>query len=176
MRDVARICARVGRFLRPQPWMGGDIMGREVCAMPIHDWTRVEAGIFQHFHLEWISATQRLLNAEILPNGYYALAEQITGGRAPDVLALERIAPPTQNDYGTESSDSGGSAGSVALATAVPRVRFTAEAPTEPYARRQRRISIRHVSDDRVVALVEIVSSGNKDRAPALRTFVEKAI
>ena len=27
--------------------------------MPIHDWTRVDAGIFHHFHQRWIGATTR---------------------------------------------------------------------------------------------------------------------
>ena len=40
--------------------------------MPIHDWTRVDAGIFHHFHLEWISSIQRKLNQGILPADYYA--------------------------------------------------------------------------------------------------------
>src|SRR5580658_5259416 len=34
---------------------------------------------------------------------------------------------------------------------------------------------MRHVSDHRVVAVIEIVSPGNKSTAPALRRFVEKA-
>jgi len=32
---------------------------REVKAMPIHDWTRVDAGLFHDFHHEWISTTKR---------------------------------------------------------------------------------------------------------------------
>ena len=61
--------------------------------MPIHDWTRVGAGIFHHFHHEWISAISRALNAGLLPPDYYALAEQVAGGRGPDVLALETVRP-----------------------------------------------------------------------------------
>lgn len=30
--------------------------------MPVHDWTRVEAGIFHHFHHFWISEIARTLN------------------------------------------------------------------------------------------------------------------
>lgn len=30
--------------------------------MPIHDWTRVEAGIFHDFRHEWISTLRRALN------------------------------------------------------------------------------------------------------------------
>jgi hypothetical protein len=59
--------------------------------VPIHDWTRVEPGIFHDFHPEWISTIKRSLNEGLLPENYYALAEQIAAGREPDVLALERI-------------------------------------------------------------------------------------
>ena len=123
--------------------------------MPIHDWTRVNAGIFHHFHLEWISAISRSLNSGLLPTGYYALAEQVAGGREPDVLALEdtRSRPSGGNGSGRQPEASGGG---VAVAVAPPKVRFTAEAEIDIYAMKQRRVAIRHSSDDRVVALVEI--------------------
>ena len=35
---------------------------------------------------------------------------------------------------------------------------------------------IRHVSGDRIVALIELVSPGNKAARFALRTFVDKAV
>jgi hypothetical protein len=47
--------------------------------MPIHDWTRVDAGIFHHFHLEWIGEISRVLNRGLLPPDHYALAKQIAG-------------------------------------------------------------------------------------------------
>jgi hypothetical protein len=28
--------------------------------MPIHDWTRVDAGIFHHFHQQWIVAITKV--------------------------------------------------------------------------------------------------------------------
>ena len=57
--------------------------------MPIHDWTRVDAGIFHAFHVTWIADLARALNRGLLPPDYYALAEQIVGGREPDVLTLK---------------------------------------------------------------------------------------
>ncbi len=140
--------------------------------MPIHDWTRVDAGIFHHFHLEWISAIQRALNAGILPGGYYALAEQVAGGPRPDVLALERVVPVSGNGSPTSAHSPGG----VALAEAPPKVRFAAELPPNEYTRKQRQVSIRHISNDQVVALVEIVSAGNKEGVTPIREFVEKAV
>jgi len=51
--------------------------------MPVHDWTRVEAGIFHDFHHAWIEEIKRALNRGLLPPDYYALAEQIASGREP---------------------------------------------------------------------------------------------
>lgn len=43
--------------------------------MPIHDWTRVDAGIFHDFHHEWVSTIKNALN-QMLPPNYYALVEK----------------------------------------------------------------------------------------------------
>lgn len=144
--------------------------------MPIHDWTLVDAGIFHDFHHEWISSLKRTLNGGLLPPGFYALAEQIAGGLHPDVLTLDQGsspgAPQGRNGAGAGSN----TAGSVALATSPPRVRFVMRAEEEEYARKTSRIAIRHSSDDRVVALIEIVSPGNKSNRHGLRSFVDKAV
>ena len=60
--------------------------------MPVHDWKPVPAGIFHHFHHEWISQIAFALNSGILPEGYYSLAEQHAAGFGPDVLTLKAIA------------------------------------------------------------------------------------
>lgn len=144
--------------------------------MPIHDWTCVEDGIFHHFHHEWISTISRSLNAGLLPRGFYALAEQITAGREPDVLALEHVSPaPDMNGGNGRAHDSDDASGGVAVQTAPPKVRFTSVAESEKYARKQSRVAIRHVTGDSVVALVEIVSPGNKSSQHALHSFTEKA-
>jgi hypothetical protein len=44
--------------------------------MPIHDWTRVQAGTFHHFHCAWITHMAEALNEGILPAGFYVMAEQ----------------------------------------------------------------------------------------------------
>ncbi len=136
--------------------------------MPIHDWTRVKAGIFHHFHHSWIEEIQRTLNDGRMPPEYYALAEQIAGKIVPDVLALE-VVPSNGQSFGN------GSRGTIAVAVSPPRVRFTAKTDMELYAFKQKSVAIRHSSDDRIVGLVEIVSPGNKGSYAALREFVEKA-
>ena len=46
----------------------------------------------------------------------------------------------------------------------------------EFYRRKQNAVVVRHVSDDHVVAFVEVVSPGNKAGRAAMRSFVEKAV
>jgi hypothetical protein len=103
--------------------------------MPIHDWTRVGQGIFHAFHCAWIAEIQKTLNGGVLPAGYYALAEQISGGIVPDVLALE-VAPPGQEGAGTrEDHIAGGDAGGVAVAISPPKAAIVARVDDLSYPR-----------------------------------------
>ncbi len=136
--------------------------------MPIHDWTRGFPGLFSDFHQEWAPAIKHVLNRGVLPVGYYALLEQIIGGPKPDLLTLQRTDAPPVPSNGPEPGQG------VALAT--PRVRFIETARTEDLSGRRTRVSVRHRSDDHVVAVVEIVSPGNKSSRGALRQFVDKMI
>ena len=43
--------------------------------MPLHDWTRVPAGLFHHFHQFWAVEICRKLNRGRLPPGLSALVE-----------------------------------------------------------------------------------------------------
>src|SRR5207302_1903421 len=67
--------------------------------MPIHDWTRVDAGLFHDFHQDWTIELRRSLNAGRLPAGYIAFADQQVGGPIPDVLTLNRGAKCEENTY-----------------------------------------------------------------------------
>ena len=107
--------------------------------MPIHDWTRVEAGLFHHFHLCWICALSDALNAA-LPSEYFALMAQRKQGPVTDDLTLEQ----------------------------EPRTE------AEIYARKANRLTVRHIRGD-IVAVVEIVSPGNKGSRADFQQFVEKA-
>jgi hypothetical protein len=138
--------------------------------MPVHDWTRVEAGIFHDFHHAWIEEIKRSLNAGLLPHGYYALAEQHAAGFGPDVLTLQGDADEDQ-----ESGPAAGAGGNGGLLLAPPKLSVTAEAEFAFYRRKQSRVVVRHVSGDEIVAMVEIVSPGNKSGKNALGAFAEKA-
>lgn len=132
--------------------------------MPVHDWSRVEDGIFHGFHHLWITTIHGSLN-RVLPPGYYALPDQVAGPGHPDVLGLQYSRPPT-------TAPTGGHPGAVAVAEPTTRFRDTA-APRRP-ARRRKRVAIRHVSGDRIVALVEIVSASNKATRDEFRAFADK--
>jgi hypothetical protein len=137
--------------------------------MPVHDWTRVDAGIFHAFHHRWISAISDALNQGILPSNYYALPEQHAAGFGPDVLTL-------QGSRGQESEEEASAAGGGAkLAIAKPLLEPTAETDMEFYRRKENVLVVRHVSGDRVVAMIEIVSPGNKSTRHAFRSLLEKA-
>jgi hypothetical protein len=134
--------------------------------MPVHDWTRVDAGTFHAFHTAWVTHLSEALNGGLLPSGYYALPEQHLGRSIADVLTLH-VSPATTTPAPTGD-------GGLAVADAPPRVgrRLTAS----PAARARRRtIAVRHVSGHRVVALVEIVSPANKDRLAHVEDLVAKA-
>jgi Protein of unknown function (DUF4058) len=136
--------------------------------MPIHDWGRVDAGIFHHFHHGWIEEIARALNRGLLPPEYYALAEQVAGGLIPDVLTLER---PDRSPL-----PSGDPSGGVAVAAVPPRVQFRCRSEQDVYAAKAKSVTIRHTSNHKVVAMVEIVSPGNKSSTQGLRDFVRKAV
>jgi len=106
--------------------------------MPVHDWTRVDAGVFHDFHNAWITHLGEAFNAGLLPPDHYALGERFAGGRGGDVLPLREEA--------------------------------------EQYTHRQRTLVIRHVSNHRIIALVEIVSPGNKASRHQMRSFLDKAL
>jgi hypothetical protein len=106
--------------------------------MPIHDWTRVDAGLFHDFHQGWICALSDALNLGVLPPNYFALVEQRIHGPIPDVLISRQ---PTEE--------------------------------AEIYAAKADRIDVRRQHGG-VVAVIEIVSPGNKDGFLVLREFVEQ--
>src|SRR4051794_25923162 len=111
--------------------------------MPIHGWTRVSAGTFHHFHNAWINKISEALNDGLLPANYYAMTEQVAGPALTDVLTLQE-------------ADAGDARG-------APPAGLTAPLEVDTLARKQRTLVIRHGSNDRVVALLEILSPGNKN-------------
>jgi hypothetical protein len=115
--------------------------------MPIHDWSRVDAGVFHSFHRSWITALSQTFNHSLLSQDYYALIAP-TSGVLPDFIM--------EPDSATKD-------------------RIVAETDMAFYRRKQNTVTVRHISGDRVVAMVEVVSPSNKASRNPLRSFVEKA-
>ena len=130
--------------------------------MPIHDWTCVRANRFHDFHQTWIGRIREALNAGLLPPGYFAMREQITGGPEPDVVALELPVKPAMSPGGD-------------TVLVAPTARFVVRSEMSSYADKTDRITVRHPDGD-VVAVIEIVSPGNKSSRHAVRSFVRKAV
>ena len=69
----------------------------------------------------------------------------------------------------------GAKSGGIGLLRNLPKTRFVMHAESGAYARKANRITIRHPDGD-VVAVVEIVSPGNKDSRHVIRDFSRKAV
>ncbi len=135
--------------------------------MPMHDWSLVQFGVYHNFHYRWIAAIMDRLNAGLLPKGMIAMAEQIIGGPEPDVVTLQ------QSDIEFPADGSG--AATMTEALPIPKTEFVMPVEVERYAAKANRVVVRH-SLGKVVAVVELVSPGNKDSRHALRSFVEKTV
>ncbi len=63
--------------------------------MPVHDWTRVPAGIFRHFRNSWRVAMCDRLNGELLADSHYALlaSDAEEEGAATPGTDLDRSLP-----------------------------------------------------------------------------------
>jgi hypothetical protein len=131
--------------------------------MPIHNWTRVSAGTFHDFHQGWTIGIRNKLNSGVLPNGYYAMADKRVSEPEPDIIALRLRGPDAE--------------GGMAVAEIPPRIQCAARVETETalYARKANRIVIWQALG-RVVAMIEVVSPGNKDTKHAVASFTAKAV
>jgi hypothetical protein len=127
--------------------------------MPMHDWTKVEDVVYHDFHTSWIVECARAINRR-LPKGYCDLKEKSLGMLIADVIAMR--------DRGAFPSDSG--QGSTAM-LAKPRTFQATDQISYSPGFRQRRIAIRHELLERVVAIVELVSPGNKASEEKFRMF-----
>src|SRR3954454_1972916 len=135
--------------------------------MPVHDWTRVSDGTFHDFHYSWVLEIKRALRRGLLPEGYYVMAEQFGGDvGAPYVLTLQgaEAEPPSGNSL----------SGTVTLAESPPVVHARTTIERASYTRTQRTLVVRHTSGNRIVAMVEVLSRGNKSSRHAIRSFLDK--
>ncbi|MGH7200243.1 MAG: DUF4058 family protein, partial [Planctomycetaceae bacterium] len=135
--------------------------------MPIHDWTRVDAGTFHNFHYYWVGELGRALNDGLLPPELYAMVEQHAGRFEPDVLTLGLSRPDPQQEV----------SGGVALAECPPQVELRISLDeNDHYAAMRRTVVVRHRSGHRIVAMIEVLSPGNKDSEARFDQLVEKVV
>jgi hypothetical protein len=132
--------------------------------MPVHDWTRVYAGLFHDYHQTWSIYIKNALNAGLLPKGLTALVEQKTGTKEPDVLSVDSL---SENRRVADSN------GGVLMA--APATRIVRKSAKERYADLANRIVVKHRLG-RTVAAIEIVSPGNKDSRRAFKEFLDKSL
>lgn len=115
----------------------------------------------------------RVLNGGVLPEGFYALTEQHGSVIHVDILTLREV--PTASEDRAAGPVGTNISGGTAVAEAPPIADITATgSEAASYALRRRTLTIRHASDDQIIALVEVVSPGNKDRAGSVEQFVRK--
>lgn len=131
--------------------------------MPIHDWTRVPAGLFHHFHQDWTVEIARALNRGRLPMGIAALVEQRLGPREADVLTIEGRAIQPHYEQG-------------GIATVPPpAARIVRRTESGSFSDRANRVVVKHHLG-RIIAVIEVVSPANKDGRASLRDFVENTV
>lgn len=134
--------------------------------MPLHDWSRVDHGLFHDFHNSWLYILKDTLNHGVLPAGYYALTDQHSEGYISDVLTYgERR--PTKG----KPKSKGGPA--VALAEPGTEDRMVSK---RRVVYPGRRLAIRREGETRVVAVIEVVSPSNKDRLQSVGIFTGKVL
>lgn len=135
--------------------------------MKIHDWLRAPAGYFHHFHQFWTVELCKALNDGRLPEEYFALVEQPASGLVPDVLSLRE-----QPEASASSPTRGGG---IAIADVPVQTRFVSRSESGLLAAKANRVVV-HSAGDRVVAVIEVVSPGNKHSTHAVQAFVRKSV
>src|SRR5258708_6257810 len=132
----------------------------EIMAVP--DWTPVDGGLFYAFPQRWVSALADALNGGGLATEDFALPKQKIRRPIPDVLT------PQISSAGDEESGGG-----LAVAESPPRTSFVRRCEADIYAAKADLITVRHRHGD-VVAVIEIVSPGNKGSRSEFTAFVQK--
>jgi hypothetical protein len=127
----------------------------------------VDAGTYHAFHSSWLIHLSETING-LLPSDYYALPEQHMGRKIADVLTLHSSDEP-ESPANSTGEDTGG----IAVLDAPPKVsRTVVIAPATQASRRT--LAIRSAAGHRLVAIIEIVSPGNKSGTTPVREFIDK--
>jgi hypothetical protein len=125
-----------------------------------------------------VGRLKAVLNEELLPRPFYALAEPMLGEAEPDVIALQATTGlPESTSVPSRTSRNlcnDASEGAVAVAPCPVQVE---EFLPDRYAPRVRRIVVKDAwQDDKVVAVIEVVSRGNKSSRARAAQFLRKSV
>ncbi|MEW5985442.1 MAG: DUF4058 family protein [Chloroflexota bacterium] len=127
--------------------------------MPLHHWPNPRVP-WRSFHKHWVVKLVEHLNQETLPPGFRARPTELLVGIEPDVLLLQAADPPGNGWQPPQTK--------LAEATLTAVLPPPAELPI---------VGIYSAYDNtRLVAAIELVSPGNKDRPEAVQAFVEKVL
>ncbi len=140
--------------------------------MPMHDWTRVVPNDYHHFRGRWIFALTDALNLGRLPPGYFAMGEHVVPPFVPDVLTLTL---PTDERPPDGDGPVNGDGGVATVAPPVTRVVDTEEGKKRKSVGR-RRVAVRHIQNRRLVAVIEIISPGNKASKDEFTDLRDKSV
>ncbi len=128
--------------------------------MPLHHWPNPRVP-WRSFHNHWIIRLVEYLNAGVLPSGFQARPTELIVGIEPDLLLLQATEHHATQGPATPQPTLG-----EATSTAVLPV--PADLPM---------VGIYSAYDTtRLVAVIEVVSPGNKDRPETVEGFVEKIL
>lgn len=128
--------------------------------MALHHWPNPRVP-WRSFHNHWIVRLVEYLNQDVLPDGFQARPTEMIVGIEPDVLLLQEADQPEAEQWKTRPAE-------LAEATLTATLPPPAELPI---------VGIYSAYDaSRLVAAIELVSPGNKDRPEAVQAFVEKVL
>jgi hypothetical protein len=138
--------------------------------MPLLDHFRPPLSAARHresFLAAWATEIMRTLNRRVLPPGFFAEAQVHVGSRvAIDVATFEQGAPPPAQPNGNVGGVAVETWAPPATALVMPAV-FPDEIEVQVFAT---------ATGSTLVAAVELVSPGNKDRPEARRAFTAKSL
>jgi hypothetical protein len=127
----------------------------------MHDWTRLDDGIYHDFYLSWVAAISAGLNQGKLPSDYYALVERHT----MDVAEWERGVPDGEFPARPPVHDQ---PGIFDLNEIPPSTPIKDRCEELAYWRKVRSVTVRSSEDNVAVAVVEVVTPAIK-RVPVAR-------
>jgi len=161
---LSGVAGRLRRFpsLQGEPAYRYNTSNYEVSVMPFHNWARMPAGMYHTFHQMWSLQIMIALNSGLLPKGISAIVEPRVDRWEPDVIAVDR------KRKGKSTEDDGD-----LLILDPPKTQMVFRTDSDVLADRANRVVVKYHLG-RTIAIIELLSPGNKDSRGRLKAFVRK--